>query len=185
MKTLGVTLLMIGFFAAAFVTVRHADSEQLAWQTIEWGWYSVAFVLGLAGVIVLRILARSSGSQAQKLEADLDAMVASLSNLVARLGAMNADRQNIGVYEVYGRLDDELMTDLGTFVEARESLIQLYGLNEYADVMSRFALGERNINRAWSASADGYVDEVWICTQRAQEQMELAHGLLKDYAAKA
>ena len=112
MKTIGVTLLMIGFFAAAFVTVRHADSEDLAWQTIEWGWYSVAFLLGLAGVIVLRILARSSGTQTQKLEADLDSMIVSLSNLVSRLGAMNANRQDIGVYEVYGRLDAELMTDL-------------------------------------------------------------------------
>jgi hypothetical protein len=54
-------------------------------------------------------------------------------------------------------------------------------LQRYADVMSRFATAERLINRSWSASVDGYVDEVWSCTERAETMMVEAHTLLKQY----
>ena len=184
MRFFGGLLLMIGFFGAAFVTVRHADAEQLEWQTIEWSWYAVVFVVGLVGVIVLRATARSTGTQAHKLDADLDAMKTSLGQLVDKLAAMTAGRADINVYDVHGRIDAELMLDLDTFVEARESLIHLYGLQPYANLMNRFALSERNINRAWSASADGYIDEVWTCMERAQQEMTAAFVLLAGYISK-
>ena len=181
MRFLGGLLLMLGFFGAAFVSVRHADAEQLDWQTIEWGWYVVAFAVGLIGVIVLRVTARSTGTQAHKLDADLEAMKRSLAQLVEKLAAMTTGRDAIGVYDVHDRIDNELMVDLNTFVEARESLIHLYGLQPYANLMNRFALSERNINRAWSASADGYIDEVCICMERAQQEMTAAQRLLTSY----
>ena len=183
MRLLGGLLLMLGFFGSAFVAVRHADAEQLEWQTIEWGWYAVAFAVGLIGVILLRVTAKSTGTQAHKLDADLVAMKSSLASLVDKLTAMTTGRNDIGVYDVHGRIDDELMVDLNTFVEARESLIHLYGLQPYADLMNRFALSERNINRAWSASADGYIDEVWICMERARQEMSAANGLLTAYVS--
>jgi len=37
-------------------------------------------------------------------------------------------------------------------------------------VMSCFAAGERYLNRVWSASADGYIDEVNAYLVKAQEQ---------------
>ncbi len=184
MRFTGGLLLMLGFFGAAFVTVRHADAEQLEWQTIEWAWYAIAFVVGLVGVVVLRVTAKSTGTQAHKLDADLEAMKTSLGRLVDKLSAMTAGRDDISVYDVHGRIDDELMIDLNAFVEARETLIHLYGLQPYADLMNRFALSERNINRAWSASADGYIDEVWICMERALQEMSAARGLLTDYVSK-
>ena len=36
--------------------------------------------------------------------------------------------------------------------------------------MSAFAAGERYLNRVWSASADGYVDEAREYIERAREQ---------------
>jgi len=36
--------------------------------------------------------------------------------------------------------------------------------------MSHFASGERYLNRVWSASADGYVDEITAYLDKAQEQ---------------
>jgi hypothetical protein len=36
--------------------------------------------------------------------------------------------------------------------------------------MSHFAAGERYLNRVWSASADGYIDEVNTYLDKAQEQ---------------
>ena len=66
------------------------------------------------------------------------------------------------------------MEDIDTFVEARESMIPRLGMQRYADIMSPFANGERLLNRAWSASADGYVDEVRSCVATACLELEKA-----------
>jgi hypothetical protein len=76
-------------------------------------------------------------------------------------------------------IDDRLALDLATFVNARETMIHIHGLQAYADVMTQFAAAERSINRAWSASADGYIDEVWICLDRAKTLMTNAQQTLK------
>jgi len=76
------------------------------------------------------------------------------------------------------RIDEELMPDIHDFVEARESMIPHLGMQSYANIMSPFANGERLLNRAWSASADGYVDEVRTCIQGARAELEKAQGLL-------
>ena len=68
--------------------------------------------------------------------------------------------------------------DIDTFVESRESMIPTLGMQSYADIMSPFANGERLINRAWSASADGYVDEVRACIAGARVELENAAKLL-------
>ena len=62
------------------------------------------------------------------------------------------------------------MGDLDTFVDARETMIPRIGLQSYADVMSAFAGSERLINRAWSASADGYADEALDFLDKTEEQ---------------
>ncbi len=49
-------------------------------------------------------------------------------------------------------------------------MIHVFGIQNYADVMSNFAAGERYINRVWSASTDGYVDEVRMYLERARAQ---------------
>jgi len=57
----------------------------------------------------------------------------------------------------------------------------LYGLQSYADLMSAFACGERYVNRAWSASADGYIDEVRASLDTALAQLTKAKNLLAQY----
>jgi len=52
-------------------------------------------------------------------------------------------------------------------------------MQNYANIMSPFAIGERLLNRAWSASADGYVDEVKDCIRRARVEMQRAKLLLE------
>ena len=45
----------------------------------------------------------------------------------------------------------------------------------------RFPGRERNINRSWSASADGNINEVGTCMKRAEAYMSEADALLKSY----
>jgi hypothetical protein len=73
------------------------------------------------------------------------------------------------------RIDELFLEDFAMFVDARESIAHRYGLSAYADVMSCFAAGERYLNRVWSASADGYIDEVNAYLDRALEQFTDSH----------
>ena len=56
-------------------------------------------------------------------------------------------------------------------------MMHVFGLQNYADVMSAFAAGERYINRVWSASTDGYIDEVRSYLDRATQQFREARTL--------
>jgi len=73
---------------------------------------------------------------------------------------------------------------LNTFVEARESIAHTHSLNAYADVMSSFAAGERYLNRVWSASTDGYIDEVNAYLDKAQEQFVESLAKIRNLAVK-
>jgi putative OPT family oligopeptide transporter len=68
----------------------------------------------------------------------------------------------------------EFPRDLDAFVQARESVAHRYGLQAYAEVMNPFAAGERYLNRVWSTSTDGYVDEAHRYIDMAREQFESA-----------
>lgn len=175
--------MLAGFFSAAVVTVQQADSAGLEWQTISWGWYTAFFLVGAVGVVILRITARSAQTQIHKIEDDLRTIESSLGALVETLDHLNAQRDDINVYDVHGKIDATLMEPLNAFVDARESLIHAHGLQPYANLMSEFANSERNINRSWSASVDGYIDEVWMCMAQAQMHMKSAHTLYQQYAA--
>jgi hypothetical protein len=48
--------------------------------------------------------------------------------------------------------------------------------------MSNFAAGERYINRVWSASTDGYVDEVRAYLERARTQFGEARSHFHELA---
>ncbi len=179
MVGLGKILLFGGFFAAAFITVRRPDSAELEWRTVEWGWYALAFAAGVVGVVLLRRAAGQIRTHAHKLEADSRILVTALSTITARLRQLRSEFGGMSVYDVHQWIDRALAEELARFVEARESMVPLFGLQDYASIMTEFAIGERKINRCWSASADGYIDEVDICLARASEHMERAHDLLK------
>ena len=53
--------------------------------------------------------------------------------------------------------------------QERESIAH-GGLQAYAEVMNRFAAGERYLNRVWSASTDGYIEEAHRYMERATRQ---------------
>ncbi len=91
---------------------------------------------------------------------------------------MLAAADQFDVFEVHQIIDSKLMDDINNFVAARETLIHTFSMQDYANLMTEFSIAERNINRAWSASADGYVDEVWLSLERAQQRLRAAAARL-------
>ncbi len=176
MRNLGHALMWLGFLGAAFVTTRQLDR-------VDWMAYAAAAAVGVLGVILLRRTAAEAATDTELVRTNMAALETSSRRLVENLETMNKDRESIFVYDVHGKIDAELNPDLAAFAEAREAMIHGIGLQEYAHVMDQFARSERAINRAWSASADGYIDEVWTYLGFAEKSMREADRILTSHLA--
>jgi len=163
MKKLGMILITIGFLAASWVGVQDA-------LQINWHWFVPAAAVGVLGVFLARRGAKAAAEHADTVAANIEGIATSLASLAHKVAQLNREKETIPVYDVHARIDEALLDDIATFVDARETIAVRYGLQAYADVMSHFAAGERYINRVWSASADGYIDEVSAYLARAEEQ---------------
>lgn len=163
MKKLGYVIITIGFLAGALVAV-------LDESRVQWGYFGGALILGVVGIILVHLHEKKNSRSEKKLAMNLQDIKTSLTHIVENMTQLNAEKQSINAYDMRHRVDELFSEDLTTFVEARESLAHAYGLQVYANVMSHFASGERYLNRVWSASADGYVDEITAYLDKAQVQ---------------
>lgn len=172
MKLLGSVLLTVGFLAGAYASVAQVAS-------VNWLHYGLCAGLMLVGMLCLRA-ARSAALQeaGDKHDADIAVLQGSLASLIEKVRGFEAGRSDEDQLVIHRCIDEELMDDIDAFVEARESMIHKLGMQRYADIMSPFANGERLLNRAWSASADGYVDEVRSCVTNARAELEKAAAQL-------
>ena len=177
MKNIAYALLAAGFLGGAYVTALDVDA-------VDWLWFGTAAIAAVAGLILAKRADRARATSGELLENNRNELNESLDNVVRDLRQMTAGDAVRGE-ALRDWIDDELRPDLRRFVEARESMVHLYGLQAYADVMSEFAAGERYINRVWSTSADGYDEEGEIYLKRAARQFEDAKRQLADAGSRA
>ncbi|ANM28724.1 hypothetical protein ABI59_02525 [Acidobacteria bacterium Mor1] len=172
MRILGLALLWLGFIGTAWV----ASLDKLE---VDWMWYGIGLVVCVAGVIVLRMQSKSEASASDKLSDDMKTIGASLDNIVTKIVKLDGEKADLNPYDAHGKLDELFPEDLGNFVEARKSIGHVHGLQAYAEVMNHFAAGERYMNRVWSASVDGYIDEVNTYLGRSRAEFERARELFQ------
>ena len=163
MKKAGYLMIVIGFIAGALLSV--VDELE-----VQWGFFVCALIVGAIGVVLVQSGKRQHTKSEEKLTSNIQNIQASLSRIAENITQLNAAKDSINTYDMRDRIDELFSDDLAVFVQARESISHLYGLQAYADIMSYFASGERYLNRIWSASADGYIDEVNIYLDKAQQQ---------------
>lgn len=168
LRVVGYLFLWASFLGGTFLAVQNAEFERAPWRTIAWPWYVGTLVVGSVGVIALRVGQRQEAVRADKLVGDVEKLRRSIASLADKMASLVKQRADLAVDQVHQVIDERLRDDIAEFVDARESLIHTYSMQHYADLMTDFAIAERYVNRAWSASADGYIDEVWSC-------LELAH----------
>lgn len=163
MKRIGYALIAVGFLGGAFTAVRQVEGVNgLAYV----GW----LVTGVIGVVAVRRAGRREATDTVRLSADIESLEASLRQVTDQAERLEAEKEMIDVYELRRVIDRRFPDELVRFVDARESIAHRFGLNAYAEVMHRFAAGERYLNRVWSASTDGYVDEAHEYIGRAARQ---------------
>ena len=162
MKGLGYLLLCGGFIIAAYATA--VDVENVSWPL-----FAAAAIAAVAGVIVIKRHARSISQSEEVLETNRAELRESIDNVVRDLREIVSSGSLRGA-ALRDRIDVQLRPDLVRFADARESMVHLFGLQTYADIMSHFAAGERYVNRVWSSSADGYDVEATRYLGKAEEQ---------------
>ncbi len=167
MKNLGLVVITLSFLVGAYLSVLN-ETE------IIWNYFAVVFVVGLAGVVLARMGSRAAATSVDALESNMSTVRSSLDNIVRHVSQLHAEKESIPTYDVSTEIDARVLDDLNDFVAAREAISHTFGLQAYADVMNHYAGGERYLNRVWSASADGYVDEVKAFLGHSLEQFRLA-----------
>lgn len=156
-------MITFGFLAGTLAAIVNTDK-------VLWHYFAASLAAGAVGIVLVRIGLHKVSWAEGKLADNMQAIETSLSRIVDNITQFNKEKHSIDTYEIRYRIDELFIEDLDTFVQARESIAHVYGLSAYADVMSCFAAGERYLNRVWSASADGYIDEVNAYLVKAQEQ---------------
>jgi len=175
MKNIGYILLAAGFLAGAYATALDV-------QNVNWTLFVVAAIAAIAGLVLIKREASAHAKSDEVLEVNRGELRDSLQNIVRDLGEIVGDQTAKGA-DLRDRIDLKLRDDLRRFADARESMVHLFGLQTYADIMSSFAAGERYINRVWSASADGYDGEAATYLEKAATQFADAQQQLQQAAA--
>ncbi len=140
--------------------VRRVHVGEFSWARWSHKWWftgSVA-VLALCG---LGQRALSGGGVVKKGAADpKDSIARAIAEVNALRDAVVAEADDDARLRlIVERVGDLQQTHLAAFAEAREVLIARHGMGRFAGIMDAFAGGERKINRAWSAAADGALGE--------------------------
>ncbi|RLA30443.1 MAG: hypothetical protein DRR11_11885 [Gammaproteobacteria bacterium] len=175
-KKIGFLLLISGFLAAAYSTALDTES-------VNWMMYAVAAFAAITGVFIIKRHERGTAKSATVLSANRAELSDSLEKIVGNLEDMKGAGDAIATDSLRDEIDARLRDDLRRFADARETLIHLFGLQVYANLMSSFAAGERYINRVWSASADGYDAEARTYLGKAASQFRDAQAQLQAAAA--
>ena len=207
MKLFGQVFLWAGFLSGALATVYYAPRKGVeyvkgltpefamehgfdlpdlsgvavpeeGWELIPWTWYLISVATSVGGIVMLRIGKKSDGQKSEKTEANLVEMENNLSRLIENVKQLRSETESLPPSQIAKRIDDVMADDFRRFADGRDSITAEYGLDVFADVMTQFAAGERAINRAWSASADGYIDEAENCIERGQQMLQAARNLL-------
>ena len=170
MKNLGYFLLAAGFLAGAYATALDV-------QNVNWTLFGIAAIGAVAGLVIFKRQASAHARSDAVLQTNRGELLESIDNIGRDLKAIVADGKTRGA-SLRDAIDLKLRADLRRFADARESMVHLFGLQTYADIMSSFAAGERYINRVWSASADGYDGEAATYLEKAVEQFADAQAQL-------
>jgi len=173
MKTLGYLLLTVGFLAGAGIATQTDDNR------VDWTWFVPAAAVGAIGVGLAQYAIRQQSKNAIVEGGGLRPVVEALDAIVTNIEILDREKDAMNPYDVHGRIDELFILDLAGFVDHRKRIGDIHGLQSYAEIMNEFAAGERYLNRVWSASVDGYVDEVREYIGKARSQFERAQAILQ------
>jgi hypothetical protein len=172
MKKLGYVFVFVGFVAASLVSVT--DVLQ-----VNWVLFSIFLIISIIGICLIRSSERKETMHEETLSTNMRTIEESLVRIVDDVKQIRSEIDPNKPQDVHQRIDERLPDHLETFIESRKTIGHVHGLQAYGHVMNYFAAAERYLNRVWSASADGYIDEVTEYIERSEQQFEEALAALR------
>ena len=173
MKKLGYLFVVIGFVAASLVSVTDA-------LQVNWVHFGVFLIISIIGISLIRSSEKKETMHEETLSTNMKTIEESLVRIVDDVKLIRSEIDPNKPQDVHQRIDEKLPDHLETFIESRKTIGHVHGLQAYGHVMNYFATAERYLNRVWSASADGYIDEVTEYMERSEQQFEEALAALRD-----
>ncbi|HTX66388.1 MAG TPA: hypothetical protein VMD31_11495 [Opitutaceae bacterium] len=149
--------------------VRRVLVKEFAWARWSGRWIFLLGCVGLAaGAALKRAGARQPRPSAAGPAGGLPSPERALAAICAAVDALRAELPGLPDAPARFRRTLEVLTDVQErlvpdFIALRPVLTARLGLGGYARLMDRFAAGERQLNRAWSAAADEIEPEVVDC----------------------
>ena len=178
MKNIGYLAIVVSFLYGSYLT-------SLDKETVDWLLFGIALALGIVGVFLVQLAEKQHAQDSENVSSNLTIIESSLNNIVEKVGQLSAQKHEIFTYDMSQKIDDMLIEDLNNFADSRKTISHAYGLEAFAEVMNHFAGGERYLNRVWSASADGYIDEVNAYIEKAHEQFLKKKKKLDGFAQRS
>jgi hypothetical protein len=158
--------------------VEYVTVKEFAFSRWPGRW---VFLAAAAGLLVAAGLLRASarrevaGAASQRAEAPERALRETREALAGlRRDLPKLPDEPARLRAILERLGELQRTHLPTFVEGRPFLIARLGMGGFAELMDRFAAAERQVNRAWSAAADGVYEEAVDCIDQAMPFLDEA-----------
>jgi len=173
MKKLGYLFVFVGFVAASLVSVTDA-------LQVNWVYFSVFLIISIIGIFLIRSSQKKETMHEETLSKNMTMIEESLVRIVEDVKLIRSEIDPNKPQDVHQRIDEKLPDHLETFIESRKTIGHVHGLQAYGHVMNYFATAERYLNRVWSASSDGYIDEVTEYMERSEQQFEEALAALRD-----
>ena len=142
---------------------------------LQWHTFFVGLFIAVAGSGFLGMPAKMEHKEEDETTTRVNP-VKTMQNVLEIIKAI--DFTEINTERIKDQIEDIQLNNLVPFAEARHAFQHDYGIVNFADFFSDFATGERNINRAWSALVDGYMDETRISLVKAFSAFETCHNKL-------
>ncbi len=176
----GQLCLWCGFIGGALVAVRSEEIAEHPMATVTWWLYGVFIAVGVVGVVLLRRCQQTTAGDVERIEAEYSTLTSSMETMLTEIADLRDRCLSMAPSAIVRFIDERLAPPLSDFADSRNALIRRHGLNAFGDVMTQFASGERFTNRAWSAAADGYLDEVKRSVDRADLHLQEAANKMAD-----
>lgn len=159
--------------------------KEFAWSRWTHRWWFVLSAVGLLiGGGLIRFARQRELSRATAGPQDAVDPVAILQDAKSRLESLRSEIDQAADIDrqlelVITRLNEIQEACFEPFVSARPQLLNSFGMAGFAQLMDQFAAAERQLNRAWSAAADGVSEESFDCLDQGTAMLDGAIARLK------
>jgi len=176
MRAIGLVLMVLGTAGSA-VSAAHLPHPL-------WEWFGLGLGVLVTGTVLNRLGHRGAASATAKEQRGIEQSLGLLGKIVADVRALDAEKGSLDLEQLRLRLDAILTTEVFELVEHRRDLLERLGSKHFAEVFGVFSLGERFLNRVWSAAADGVASEAHAYLERALPLLEEAEVALREWVGR-